>query len=182
MVSQVEVVDGMYVARRDGSQPSGLGQVQFGLDEALDVQLAVLRRFQAEGDTLGGWKVGLTSGKARDLMGKDFRPFGYVLKHRILQSGAAVAVANIMDCQLEPEICLIVGSPLRGDDVDVARAKAAVRAAKAISEFDGKDLKGRSLKVNETQPREPGGGGRDSRGSVAAAASAGSRLNERNLG
>jgi 2-keto-4-pentenoate hydratase len=58
------------------------------------------------------------------------------LKHRILQSGAAVAVANIMDCQLEPEICLIVGSPLRGDDVDVARAKAAVRAVAPAFEIN----------------------------------------------
>jgi cold-inducible RNA-binding protein len=38
--------------------------------------------------------------------------------------------------------------------------------AKAISEFDGKDLKGRNLKVNEAKPREfgGGGGGRDNRG------------------
>ena len=36
-------------------------------------------------------------------------------------------------------------------------------ATKAISEFDGKDLKGRNLKVNEAKPREFGGG-RDSRG------------------
>jgi cold-inducible RNA-binding protein len=39
-------------------------------------------------------------------------------------------------------------------------------AVKAISQFDGKDLKGRNLKVNEAKPREfgGGGGGRDSRG------------------
>jgi cold-inducible RNA-binding protein len=39
-------------------------------------------------------------------------------------------------------------------------------ATKAISEFDGKDLKGRNLRVNEAKPREfgAGGGGRDSRG------------------
>ncbi len=40
-------------------------------------------------------------------------------------------------------------------------------AAKAIAEFDGKDLKGRNLKVNEAKPRESGGGGgggRDNRG------------------
>jgi RNA recognition motif-containing protein len=55
-------------------------------------------------------------------------------------------------------------------------------AAKAITEFDGKDVTGRNLKVNETKPRESGGGWRDSRASVAAAASAGSRLNERNRG
>ena len=38
-------------------------------------------------------------------------------------------------------------------------------AAKAISDFDGKELKGRNLKVNEAKPREfGGGGGRDNRG------------------
>src|SRR5260370_30717438 len=39
-------------------------------------------------------------------------------------------------------------------------------AAKAITEFYGKDLKGRNLKVNEAKPREfgGGGGGRDNRG------------------
>src|SRR3984893_5090045 len=39
-------------------------------------------------------------------------------------------------------------------------------AAKASSEFDGKDLKGRNLKVNEAKPRESGGGGggQDNRG------------------
>jgi cold-inducible RNA-binding protein len=40
-------------------------------------------------------------------------------------------------------------------------------ATRAISEFDGKDLKGRNLKINEAKPREfgGGGGGQDSRGS-----------------
>jgi RNA recognition motif-containing protein len=33
-------------------------------------------------------------------------------------------------------------------------------AVKAISGLNGKDLKGRSLKVNEAQPRAAGGGGR----------------------
>jgi RNA recognition motif-containing protein len=44
--------------------------------------------------------------------------------------------------------------------------------AKAISEFDGKDLKGRNLKVNEAKPREfgGGGGGRDNRGGGGRAA------------
>jgi cold-inducible RNA-binding protein len=37
-------------------------------------------------------------------------------------------------------------------------------AVKAISELNGKDLKGRSLKVNEAQPRPAGGGGGSSRG------------------
>jgi RNA recognition motif-containing protein len=39
-------------------------------------------------------------------------------------------------------------------------------ATRAISELDGKELKGRNLKVNEAKPREfsGGSGGRDNRG------------------
>jgi 2-keto-4-pentenoate hydratase len=136
MEGQAAVIDALYVARRNGSQPSGLDNVQFGLEEALDVQLRVLDRFVAEGESLGGWKVGLTSGKARGRMGQDFRPFGYLLQSRIFPSGATVPVANIRNCHMEPELCLIMGSPLRGDSVDAASAKAAVRAVAPAFEIN----------------------------------------------
>lgn len=136
MGDQAAVVDALYVARKNGEHPSGLDQVQFGLEEALAVQLRVLDRFKAEGDALGGWKVGLTSGNARDRMGKDFRPFGYILQSRIFPSGSTVPVAKIMNCAVEPELCLIIGSPLRGDSVDAATAKAAVRAVAPAFEIN----------------------------------------------
>jgi 2-keto-4-pentenoate hydratase len=136
MVDQTAVVDALYVARKNGEQPSGLDQVQFGLEEALELQLRVLDRFKAEGERLGGWKVGLTSGNARDRMGKDFRPFGYVLHSRIFPSGATAPVTKIINCAIEPELCLIIGSPLRGDAVDAAKAKAAVRAVAPAFELN----------------------------------------------
>jgi 2-keto-4-pentenoate hydratase len=128
MGDQTTAVEALYVARKNGEPPSGLDQMQFGLEEALALQLRVLDRFTRAGERLGGWKVGLTSGSARDRMGKDFRPFGYVLQSRIFPTGSAVPVAHIMNCAIEPELCLIIGSPLRGEAVDVAEAKAAVRA------------------------------------------------------
>lgn len=136
MEGQAAVVDALYVGRRNSSPPLGLEQVQLGLEEALELQLRVLGRFESEGEKLGGWKVGLTSGNARDRMGKDFRPFGYVLQSRIFRSGATVPIAKIMNCAVEPELCLIIGSPLRGDTVDAAQAKAAVRAVAPAFELN----------------------------------------------
>src|SRR5262245_52852348 len=101
MTDQAAVIDALYTGRRNGAKPSGLDHVQFALDEALEMQLRVLRRFEAGGERLGGWKVGLTSGKARDRMGKDFRPFGYILQNRIFSSGATVPLAKILNCHLE---------------------------------------------------------------------------------
>ena len=136
MENQAAVIDALYVGRRNGSSPSGLDQMQLGVEDALAVQLGVLGRFETAGEKRGGWKVGLTSGQARDRMGKDFRPFGYVLRSRIFPPGTAVQRAKILNCSVEPELCLIIGSPLRGDAVDVADAKAAVRAVAPAFEIN----------------------------------------------
>ncbi|GIT39888.1 MAG: hypothetical protein Ct9H300mP8_10840 [Gammaproteobacteria bacterium] len=42
-----------------------------------------------------GWKVGLTSGQARDSMGAGFRPFGYILSERVFSSGAELPSPNL---------------------------------------------------------------------------------------
>src|SRR5262249_52327150 len=78
-----QLIDVLYEARRDGTEPV-LGQgAQLDQETALRVQLGVLDRFVGDGEQLGGWKAALSSGTSRDMMGKDFRPFGYVLKSRI---------------------------------------------------------------------------------------------------
>lgn len=136
MENQATIIDTLYKGRSSGSQPIGLEQTQLSLEEALELQLGVLGRFQAAGEQLGGWKVGLTSGRARDRMGKNFRPFGYILQSRIFRSGATALLTKIMNCHIEPELCLIVGAPLRGDNVDVAAAKAAVRAVAPAFELN----------------------------------------------
>lgn len=150
MENQTAIIDALYVARKNGASPSGLDEVQLGVEDALAVQLGVLGRFETAGEKRGGWKVGLTSGQARDRMGKDFRPFGYVLRSRIFSSGAAVPRTKVMNCSVEPELCLIIGSPLRGDAVDVAEAKAAVRAVAPAFEINERRIppeKGNALLV-----------------------------------
>ena len=134
--TQEALIDTLYHARRNGTRPARMDPTPANLDEALAVQLRVLQRFETTGERLGGWKVGLTSGKARDRMGKDVRPFGYVLQSRVFQSGATLPVASIMDCQIEPELCLIVGSALRGEGVEREQAKAAVRAVAPAFEIN----------------------------------------------
>jgi 2-keto-4-pentenoate hydratase len=136
MEEQSATIETLYRARRDGVSLAGLDLTQVGLEEALTMQLGVLSRFENSGERRGGWKVGLTSGNARDRMGKDFRPFGYVLQSRIFRSGATAPVAKILSCSIEPELCLIIGTPLRGGAIDAAEAKAAVRAVAPAFEIN----------------------------------------------
>lgn len=116
-----------FEARRAGTGLDPLVDVE--ADEALALQLEVAGCFAEEqGDAIGGWKVGMTSGAARDAMGEGFRPFGYVLGSRIFRSGAEVPFHLEVPGAIEPEICLVLGEPLRGPDVTPDQARAAVRA------------------------------------------------------
>jgi 2-keto-4-pentenoate hydratase len=102
---------------------------ELSLDEGLEVQLAVLDRLVADGEELGGWKVGMTSGPSLDRMGKGFRPFGFILKRRIRQSGSSVRLGQLGPSEIEPELGFRIERPLRGSDLTVAQVREAVSGA-----------------------------------------------------
>lgn len=104
-------------------------------DEGLRRQLERLG-----GREVGGWKVGLTSGTSRDAMGAGFRPFGYVLAERILESGVEIPLSRFDDVGVENELCFHIGASLRGD-VTRAEAAAAVEAVSPAFEINEKRLK-----------------------------------------
>jgi 2-keto-4-pentenoate hydratase len=106
--------------------------------EALEVQLEVLDRWRNRGERVGGWKVGLTSGRARDAFGVGVRPFGFILESRIVPSGSRIPHAAIGRAGVENELCFVIGTPLSGDDADaglVRKALAGVAPAFEINQF-----------------------------------------------
>jgi len=127
-MNQTQVADALHRARKHGTEPQSVAGVELDTDAALTIQLHVLDRFKAEGEALGGWKAALSSGTSRDMMGKDFRPFGYVLKSKILKSGDRVNRARMFQCRIEPELCVIMKAPLRGAALSAADARNAVGA------------------------------------------------------
>ena len=88
---------------------------------------------------VGGWKVGLTSGQARDSMGEGFRPFGYILRERIFDTGSALALADFERVGVENELCFRMRETLQGE-VDRADVIAAVDGASAAFEINEQRL------------------------------------------
>jgi 2-keto-4-pentenoate hydratase len=126
-MSAPDVVRAFHEARRDGrpvASPHGAAD----LTDALDLQLAIADRFAADGDSVGGWKTGLTSGRHRDRLGEGVRPFGFIQGSRILRSPAVIPFRSGPSLQIEPELCLVLGTSLSGADVGTDAARAAVRA------------------------------------------------------
>ena len=108
-------------------------------DEGLRRQLANL------GDRpVAGWKIGLTSGVARDSMGQGFRPFGYILAERVFSSGAAIPLAPFRQGDdirvgVENELCFRMGKALSGD-ASADEARAAVESVAAGFEINERRL------------------------------------------
>lgn len=121
-------LDVLYATRAYGRRPV-VSTLDGTRDAALDLQLAVLDRFAAGGEPHAGWKVSYTSGGSRDRMGPGYRPFGYILAGHVFASGATVVLDGEFPFVLEPELCLILGAPLRGTvSRDAARAAVAAVA------------------------------------------------------
>lgn len=106
------------------------------LDEALGVQLRLLDHELAAGHRLGGWKVGLTSPRARKAVGADVRPFGYILAERVLEGGGCVEAAGIRRPSIEPELCFTVGRRIEGAAVARDEVVAAISHVSAGFEIN----------------------------------------------
>ncbi|MGC4112612.1 MAG: hypothetical protein QM747_19740 [Nocardioides sp.] len=105
-------------------------------EEGEQLSCSVMGRWTDLGERVGAWKIAWTSRAARDSGGPGYRPFGYILDSRILDSGASVPLDSIVKCALEPELCLTMGDRLSGPDVTPEEARAAVRSARASFEIN----------------------------------------------
>jgi 2-oxo-hept-3-ene-1,7-dioate hydratase len=95
------------------------------LEEGQRLQVQLLERWRAHGETVGGWKLGMTSGRSRDAFGPGFRPFGFILKSRILNSGGQIRSSEIIRGGIENELCFVVDQPL-GAGTTPTQARAAI--------------------------------------------------------
>ena len=100
------------------------------LPTALDLQLAVLGEHLRAGETVGGWKVGLTSEASRTKLGADERPFGFVLASRVLGTGQALAAADQQAGRTSQPWDVAAVLPPTVKITKPAGTKAAVDAAK----------------------------------------------------
>ena len=98
-------------AQRGDHAPERWGGV-LTYDDGLAVQLCHLDRKLGAGDQLAGWKVGLTSPRARAMIGADERPFGHLLRSTVFASGDEVPAGSMREPHIEPELCFVFARPV----------------------------------------------------------------------
>lgn len=97
-----------------------------GVADAYRIQLAQVDAWLADGATVKGHKVGLTSPAMRRQLNVDQPDYGHLLDTMFHLEGQPIDVAGFLQPRVEPEIGFVLAKPLRGPGVTAAEAASAV--------------------------------------------------------
>ena len=122
--AQLAAADALSSYYADGGDVPTEAFADLGFEDGLAIQREMQRRAVSNGAVQAGWKVGLTSDRARTTVGIDDRPFGHV--NRVLASPADIPSAEINKVSIEPEMCFVIGERIAGDDVDPASVRSRI--------------------------------------------------------
>jgi 2-keto-4-pentenoate hydratase len=87
------------------------------VEEAYEIQLENIERKVAQGQTIVGKKIGLTSKAMQDLLGVDEPDYGHLLDSMVVENGSAVPKQKVLQPKVEGEIAFILKKDLKGPNV-----------------------------------------------------------------
>jgi 2-keto-4-pentenoate hydratase len=138
----------LYDARRDRVQimPFTDEDPTLGVSDGYAVQKELVDLILADGDTIVGYKVGLTSKPMQRMVGVDRPDYGPILRSTVIGDGDTVSLSTLIQPKVEAEVIAVMGERLQGPGVlvtDAARAVAGVSASLEIvdSRFDNWRIK-----------------------------------------
>ena len=127
----------LYEARRTRKpiEPFTDADPDLGMADGYAVQQQLTGMLLADGDSVVGYKVGLTSKPMQKMIGVDQPDYGPVLASTVYADGDAVPVSAFIQPKLEAEIAFVLRSPLAGPGVSVLDARAAIAGMTAAVEI-----------------------------------------------
>ena len=99
------------------------------------VQKELVDLILADGDSIVGYKVGLTSKPMQKMIGVDSPDFAPILGSTAYGDGGAVSLATLIQPKMEAEVIAVMGSRLQGPGVNVTDAARAVAGVCASVEI-----------------------------------------------
>ena len=116
--SQLQAADVLWNHYEDGTDLEEDAFKHLDFEDGLAIQAEIRRRRIDRGGIQIGWKVGLTSDRARQQVGIDDRPFGHLMQ--ILPNKVSLEAEAVNGATIEPEMCFTIGETISGPDVDPA--------------------------------------------------------------
>jgi 2-keto-4-pentenoate hydratase len=134
----------LYTARRDREPiaPFTEAMPDLGMEDGYAIQTHLVRMLLADGETISGYKLGLTSAAMQQLLGVDSPDF--------YNDGIEIPVDRFISPRIEAEIGVILGSDLSGPNCTPADASRAARGLVAALEIVDSRIKDWKIKLADT--------------------------------
>ena len=121
-----------------------------GMDDGYLVQREFTSLLVADGDSVIGYKAGLTSAPMQDMFGVSTPDYGPVMATTIRSDGATISLDDFIAPKVEAEIVFRLAAPLRGPGVTVEQAHAAIGAVMAGLEIVDSRIENWRIKLADT--------------------------------
>ena len=119
-------------------------------EEAYQVQLAGMQLRQADGQTLVGKKIGLTS-KAMQAALSVFEPdYGYITDQMMVLEGDTLSLGELIAPKVEAEVAFVLKEDLPGPGVTVSRVLQATAGVLPALEIIDTRIKDWKIKIQDT--------------------------------
>ncbi len=130
------LADGLRIAERTRIpvDPISIGRPWLTPADAYAIQERLVAHRRAAGETLDGWKVGLTAKPMQEQLGVDQPDYGAILSGWVVPDGATLRLDTLIAPRVEAEICFRLERPLRGPGVTVEEVLAATGGVSAAIE------------------------------------------------
>lgn len=127
----------LYEARRDRQPIEPFTDIDpdLGMADGYAIAKQLTSMLVDDGDTVIGYKVGLTSKPMQQMIGVDSPDHGPVLGSTVYNDGAAVSLSRFIQPKIEAEIAFMLGVSLRGPGVTVQAAREAISGMVAAMEI-----------------------------------------------
>jgi 2-keto-4-pentenoate hydratase len=127
----------LYDARRTRIpiEPFTDADPDLGIADGYAVQSLLTQLLLDDGDSVVGYKVGLTSKAMQQMVGVDSPDYGPVLGSTFYSDGDTIPLSRFIQPKIEAEVAFVMGSRLQGPGVTVTRAAAAIAGAVASVEI-----------------------------------------------
>ena len=142
----------LYTARRTGVPiaPFTDAQPELGMVDGYAIQKHLVHQLLEDGESIIGYKLGLTSAPMQKLLGVDSPDFGPVFASTVYRDGAELPVDRFIAPRMEGEIAVVLGSDLTGPDCTPAQALAATAGLAASLEIVDSRIADWRIKLADT--------------------------------
>jgi 2-oxopent-4-enoate/cis-2-oxohex-4-enoate hydratase len=148
----VALGDELFNALRSGEAVAPLTErfPQLDIDDAYAIQQCLIARRLEQGERIVGKKIGVTSQAVMDMLKVDQPAFGQLTDRMIVDQGASVPMASLIQPKAEGEIAFVLKHDLAGPGVTVADVLRATEGVMACSEIVDSRIQDWKIKIQDT--------------------------------